>query len=82
MGQLGEIEAGRLRWHDGIMRDSGTVYNCLLPLSLRLNSYPAALALRITAALNVTGFMTIEQRGNTLPIGEPKRRKYDGTANY
>ena len=39
MGQVGEIEAGRLRWHDGIMRDSGTVYNCLLPRSLRLNSY-------------------------------------------
>jgi hypothetical protein len=39
MGRLAEIESGRLRWHDGFMRDSGTVYNRLLACSLKLNSY-------------------------------------------
>ncbi|WP_223165142.1 hypothetical protein, partial [Massilia frigida] len=39
MGQAGEIETGRFWWHAQIMRDSSTVYNCLLRPVLRLNSY-------------------------------------------
>ncbi|WP_229423835.1 MFS transporter, partial [Massilia frigida] len=48
MGQAGEIETGRFWWHAQIMRDSSTVYNCLLRPVLRLNSYLSVLVVRET----------------------------------